>query len=66
MRGGSRAAARKRVFIPGYRGCVQHMSETMFGTYANCASQAYEHAKRGIGPDPNAELKPSANDYYLL
>ena len=42
------------------------MSETMFGTYANCASQAYEHAKRGIGPDPNAELKPSANDYYLL
>ena len=42
------------------------MQETMFGTFANCTSKAYQIAKDGVGPDPKAEVKPSANDYYML
>jgi len=61
----SRHGARKKVFIPGYRGCIQHMQETQFGTFGDSAQAAYRMAEgRGKGPGRESAVYCTADALY--
>lgn len=56
--------ARKKVFVPGYKGCIQHMREQMFGTYGDTAQAAYHVSRVGTRPTKDKPSYLTADAFY--
>jgi len=57
-------AARKRVFIPGYSGCISRMQETIAGTFAQTSRDSHFLVYRGCKPAMDAPTLPSPDVFY--
>jgi len=57
-------AARKRVFIPGYSGCISRMQETIAGTFAQTSRDSHFLIYKGSKPSMDAPTLPSPDVFY--
>lgn len=56
--------ARKRVFIPGYSGCISRMQETIAGTFAQTSRDSHYLVYHGCKPSMDAATLPSPDTFY--
>merc|ERR1712070_833480 len=56
--------ARKRVFIPGYSGCISRMQETIAGTFAQNSRESHYLVYHGCKPTMEAATLPAPDCFY--
>merc|ERR1711959_481849 len=56
--------ARKRVFIPGYSGCISRMQETIAGTFAQNSRDSHYLVYHGCRPTMEAATLPAPDTFY--